>query len=129
MQKQENINTTPFAIVVKYITAESFLDTSETKKYIDIDKVYIKYIDKQNPTPNKVWESQIMFNQSLNSDKKLTNFFKFHKYDMQEIIKNNAAKVIFTSKIKHSKIKSIIYSLELTSENKWIIVDIDYKTQ
>ena len=81
MKKQESLNSTPFAVVVKYISAVNFVDTLEARKYINISKVYSKYIDKETPTANKVWENQILFNQSLNNDKKFTNHFKFYNYD------------------------------------------------
>jgi hypothetical protein len=127
MKKQESVNSTPFAVVVKYISAENFVDTLEARKYINISKVYSKYIDKENPTANKVWENQILFNQSLNNDKKFTNHFKFYNYDFEEVIKNKDAKVIFFSKKESAKIKSIEYSLELTDKNQWSITDIEYK--
>lgn len=127
MKKQESVNSTPFAVVVKYISAENFVDTLEAKRYININKVYSKYIDKENPTANKVWRNQILFNQGLNNDKKFTNHFKFSNYDFEEVIKDKNAKVIFVSKKKNAKIKSIEYSLELTDKNQWSITDIEYK--
>lgn len=127
MKKQESVNSTPITIVIKYISAENFVDTLEAKKYIDINKVYSKYVDKENPTANIVWKNQILFNKGLNNDKKFTNHFKFYNYDFEEVIKDKNAIVIFVSKKKSSKIKRIEYSLELTDKNQWSIINIEYK--
>lgn len=116
----------PLETVVKFISAESFLDTIEAKQYIDIDKVYGKYADN-NLSAQKVWEDKLTFNYNLGKDKKHTNHFKFYKYDFEEIIKGNESKIIFISKNKEASIKKIEYSLIFDNQKKWKIIGINCK--
>jgi hypothetical protein len=124
---EKEIDSSPFSSVVKYISAESFADTIEAKKYINIAKTFTKYVDKENPTAYKVWENQILFNNNLSEDKKYTNHFKFYNYNIKEAINGKNAKVTFTSKNSRAKIKAIEYSLELINGTKWSIINIEYK--
>jgi tRNA A37 methylthiotransferase MiaB len=123
-EKNKDINKSPFGIVVKFITAESFMDTIEAKKYINIERVYSKFIDKENTTAQKVWESKLMFSYNLSRDKKFTNHFGFYEYEFEETMNNDKSSILFTDKNKKASIESIEYLLELDSSGNWIIVDI-----
>ncbi len=124
-EKKCNVGLSPFGVVVKFISSESTLDTIEAKKYIDIEKVYKKYVDNKNLTSYQVWKNKLEFTNNLSKDKKFTNQFKFHNYEFSEVIKNKKASVTFSSKNINSNIKLINYFLEL-QDDKWIIVDITY---
>lgn len=126
IKETRDVNRSPLVIVVKFITAESFLDTIEAKKYIDIESVYGRFIDKENSSAFKAWESKLMFGHNLSKDKKFTNHFDFYNYDFNEAIDNDKASVLFTSNDKGSSIESIEYVLKLNS-GKWRIVDIKPK--
>lgn len=125
--KNKDIDSAPLSTVIKFISSESFIDTVEVRKYIDIDKVYSKYIDKENPTADQVWKNKIKFLSNLDNDRKFTSHFKFYNYTISENDSSNTSKIIFTSKKKNDAIKAIEYSLMLDVDKKWRIVDIVYK--
>jgi hypothetical protein len=121
-----NTDNSPLVTVIKFISAESFNDTLEAKKYINIEKVYGKYIDKQDSTAELVWKNKLTFATNLSKDKKFTNHFKFHDYIFKEVVKSRKAKVILSSKDINDSIKAIEYFLELRKDDNWEIVDIQY---
>lgn len=126
MKKNKDIDTAPLSTVIKFISSESFIDTVETQKYIDIEKVYSKYIDKENPTAYKVWQNRIRFLSNLENDRKFTSHFKFYNYIISENDSLNTSKIIFTSKKKNETVKAIEYSL-IYKDEKWKIVNIEFK--
>ncbi len=123
-KESKEIDKSPFGVVVKFITAESLMDTIQAKKYIDIERVYKKYIDEENTTAQNVWESKLLFSYNLSLDNKFTNYFPFHEYDFKEIRNNNKSSILFTDKNVKASIESIEYLLELDENENWIIVDI-----
>lgn len=126
-KEKVNIDNTPFTTVVKFIAAESFNDTLEAEKYIDVERTYKNYIDKESDIDNgrEAWIEKLSFNQSLNDGNKFHNCFKFYNYKWEQIINNDAAKVIFISKDSRARIKRIEYSLEIQN-SKWRIVGLKY---
>lgn len=100
------------------------MDTTEAKKYINLERVYNKYIDKENTSSQKVWEGKLMFSYNLSRDKKFTNHFGFYEYEFKETINNSKSSILFTDKNKKAGIESIEYLLELDGLGNWIIVDI-----
>ncbi|MEC3875554.1 hypothetical protein [Chryseobacterium salviniae] len=112
----------PLITVIKLISAEEQADFDIALNYIDINKVY------QDIPKNKrksTWEEFVAFNRNIGKDKKFTNSFKYYDYDVKESINKNSSNVEFVSKIPSSKIKSIVYHLELEN-NRWIVTDIKY---
>lgn len=124
VENKRGIDGSPLAVVVKFISAESFRDTIEAKKHLNLDKVYSKFIDNENKTANEVWKSKLRFEYALSNDNKFTNHFNFSKYTFNEVIENNKSRVVFISKNKEDSMESIEYSLELNESNNWVIVDI-----
>ncbi|OYU79340.1 MAG: hypothetical protein CFE23_14640 [Flavobacterium sp. BFFFF1] len=127
MSKKINVDSTPLSTVVKFISSESFIDTVEAKKYIDIEKVYSKYIDNENASAQKVWENRIAFLSNLSNDKKFTPHFKFYNYTISEQNSKKISKITFTSKRPNEGIKAIEYSLALDAGENWKIIDIEYR--
>lgn len=98
-------------------------DFASAKIYIDVKKVYTTNTD--TISPEAAWEKLVMFNYNLSQDKKFTNIFPYHTYDIEEKISGEKAKVSFKSKDSEASIKSIIYHLELLN-SQWVVVKIDY---
>jgi hypothetical protein len=113
---------TPFAIVVKLMSAENTLKYEEAKQYIDVVQVYTK-LGSENPEEG--WKEWLKFQYNLGKDKKFTNEFAYYNYDIKETIRGNNASVCFKNKDKDADIKKIIYELE-KRQNKWIVISIDY---
>lgn len=112
----------PLITVIKLISAEEQADFDIAEKYIDIKKVYKDIPEnKQKST----WKEFILFNRNLAKDKKFTNSFKYYDYVIKESIDVKSSEVEFVSKISSSKIKSIVYHLELEN-NHWIVTSIKY---
>lgn len=65
----------PLAIVIKLISAESFADFDEARKYINLEKVYSNYTDTLSA--EQAWKNQVLFFYNLGKDKKFTNNFKW----------------------------------------------------
>lgn len=114
---------TPFVTVVKLQSAESVADFEAAKNYIDINRVYSNY--PESKSPEEEWRGMVEFFYNIGQDKKFTNCFKYHNYQIREKIDNNKAIVSFISNDPKSSIKEIVYILELQEKN-WLIVGIDF---
>ncbi|WP_298144496.1 hypothetical protein [Flavobacterium sp.] len=125
-KKIECIDASPFGNVLKYISAQNIGDTIEAKKYIDISKVYRRFIDSSNSSANELWKNDLLFFSQIGKDKKFTNF-KYFDYHFFQSVKSNKAKVTFVALKKDAKIQQIEYSLALLDEKRWIIVGIEFK--
>lgn len=113
----------PLITVIKLQSAEAFADFNAAKEYIDVKKAYT--FEGSTITPDSAWKEVVLFNYKLGQDKKFTNVFAYHDYDIEENENANKAEIIFTSKEHTSSVKKIIYKLEL-ADNKWVVVKIDY---
>ena len=63
MKKQESVNSTPFAVVVKYISAENFVDTLEARKYINIVSTFGEKIMEERflpKPPESIWCEKLL---------------------------------------------------------------------
>jgi hypothetical protein len=113
----------PLISVIKLESAEALADFTAAKEYIDVKKAYT--FEGSTITPDSAWKELVLFNYKLARDKKFTNVFAYHDYNIEENVNANKAEIIFTSKEHASSVKKIIYNLELTG-NKWVVVKIDY---
>jgi hypothetical protein len=113
----------PLATVIKLISAESFADFEEGKKYIDVEKVYPKNIDSLSP--EQAWRNQVLFFYNIGKDKKFTNNFKYFNYTIREEEKGENAEVIFESIRPEESISKILYALA-RYDKQWMVVRIDY---
>lgn len=121
--KNEENSARPLETIIKLNSAEEVKNYKEAIKYIDVNKVYSKCND-DGIKPYDCWVQYVDFSYNFGrEDKKFTNKFGYHNYDIKELIKGNKATVEFTS--LHRKKKEIIYSLEKINQ-KWIVVKIDY---
>lgn len=121
--KTQEHKESPFIIVVKLLSAEQKLDYNEAQKYIDVDKVYSKYLGSKDP--EKEWKELLQFNYNLGKDPKFSNSIDFYKYDITENITKEDATVVLTEKDIEAPIKKIIYKLDFL-QNQWIVTSIDY---
>ena len=113
----------PLATVIKLISAESFADFDEAKKYIDYEKVYSGHTDTLSA--EQAWRSQVLFFYNLGKDKKFTNNFKYYNYNIKEEQNEENAEVVFESIHPEDSISKILYILT-RHDKKWIVVSIKY---
>lgn len=95
--------------LIKLNATDDMLDFEEARKYQDVEKIYGKYVDKDNPTADDAWKNEITFFHDLAKDKKFTNQFKYFDYDLSERINGSKAEVVFKSKDPRENIQSITY--------------------
>jgi outer membrane cobalamin receptor len=113
----------PLAIVIKLISAESFANFDEAKKYIDVKKVYSNDIDTLSA--EQAWKSQVLFFYNIGKDKKFTNNFKYYNYLIKEEQKGENAEVVFESIHPEESISKILYTLNRHNKT-WEVVKIEY---
>ena len=113
----------PLAIVIKLISAESFADIKEAKKYIDIEKVYANNVDTL--LAEETWRGQILFSYNISKDKRFTNHFKYYDYNIKETQDGKSANVVFEAKSPESIISAIVYTLTQYNE-AWKVCKIEY---
>ena len=113
----------PLAIVIKLISAESFADFDEAKKYIDLEKVYSNHTDTSSA--EQAWRSQVLFFYNIGKDKKFTNHFRYYNYVITEEQKGENAEVTFESIHPEEGIYKIVYTL-IRHDNTWEVVKIEY---
>ena len=119
-----NQKESPLATVIKLQSAETFANLDEAKKYIDVEMVYLK--DRPDSiTAEKAWETYVMFGYNMAKDKKFTNIFKYHNYNIKEEVAGDNATVLFESKDSESNISRIVYGLE-NRNNQWIVISIEF---
>lgn len=111
------------AIVVKLISAETFANIEEAKKYIDVERVYGGLTDTMSA--ESIWEKKILFFYKLGKNKKFTNNFSYHNYIIKEEYKEAEAKITFEAISNEDPIIKIVYSLEIDKQ-KWRVVKIEY---
>jgi hypothetical protein len=114
----------PLTTVIKLISAESFADFEEAKKYIDIEKVYSGHTDTLSA--DQAWKNQVLFFYNIGKDRKFTNNFKYYNYIIKEEQKGENAEVVFESMLHDASITEILYKLTLHGKT-WVVVKIEYK--
>ena len=124
MSCNKNEDESLLAIVIKLNSAESLGNFNEATKYIDIDKVYSKYV-KDGKSANEIWREYVMFTYNLSQDNKFTNTFKYYQYSIRENQNGNTGVVTFESINPKAKIKKLIYKLTRIGNN-WKVTDIEY---
>ncbi len=119
-KKDSKMNNDPLISVLKLQSAESLLNFGKAKEFIDIDRVY------KSGSEDK-WKESVEFFYNLGQNKKFTNSFKYHNFDINQQIISNKAVVSFIAYNSKAKINEIVYQLELV-DNKWKVVDIEYRS-
>ena len=111
--------------VIKLQSAEALMNFDEAEKYINVEKVYSKYSESNNP--KEEWKKMLTFLYNIGGTNKFTNQFKYFNYDIEEVVNRSVATVNFRSKNTNATIKQITYTLSEVDDGKWKITAIHYK--
>lgn len=115
----------PLATVIKLQSAEALMNLDEAEKYIDVEKVYARYSESNNP--KEEWKKMLSFLYNIGGTNKFTNQFKYFNYDIEQVINESNATVSFISIDKDACIKQITYTLSEIDDGRWKIIAIEYK--
>ncbi|WP_411032227.1 hypothetical protein [Spongiimicrobium sp. 3-5] len=125
-KRQTNMTKeSPLISVIKLQAAESIMNLDEAEKYIDVEKVFEKYPDSNNP--REEWKEMLTFLYNIGNTKKFTNQFKYYNYTVVEEIGESTATVNFIALNTDANIKEIVYTLVIVND-MWKVVGIDYRS-
>lgn len=114
----------PLVTVIKLELTENAGDFDAARAFIDVDEAYGPYVSSEYPRPDDVWKMMVNFHNSLARDKKFTNAFGYHNYDVVEYPKEDRHVVDFRAKDRSDRIRVIRYVLE--RDAAWKVVGIEW---
>ena len=114
----------PLVTVIKLELTENAGDFDAARAFLDVDEAYGPYVSSEYPRPDDVWKSMVNFHNSLARDKKFTNAFGYHNYDVVEYPKGDRHVVDFRAKDRSDRIRVIRYVLE--RDAAWKVVGIEW---